>query len=156
MLVGLVLLLGPVAGAVGDRYGPKWPATVGLLAAAPLLACLGLVEGDTVEHKVLLCALLAGIGLNSTMVTGPLMAEISWSVQEGSDDSAEVPYALAYGLNSMSFSVGAILGPVLGGWICDSLGWPAMGLTLGVINVVAAAVQAVWTGGPLRLRPVRG
>ncbi|KAM4063668.1 major facilitator superfamily protein [Hirsutella rhossiliensis] len=147
----LPTFLGPFAGALSDRYGPKWPATIGLLAAAPLLVCLRFVTENTIGHQVLLCALLAGIGLSLTFVFGPLMAEITWAIQEGSDDPTVEPYALVYGLHTMSFSVGGILGPVLGGLIRDRLGWPTMGLVFGVANVVASVVQIIWTGGPLRL-----
>lgn len=101
-------LMGPVAGALSDRYGPKWPAACGSTASAILLVCLRFVKDDTTEHKVLLCALLAGIGLSTTFVFGPLMAEITWSIQEGNDDFTMVPYALAYGLHSMSYSIGGI------------------------------------------------
>lgn len=147
----LPTFLGPVAGAISDRYGPKWPATVGFLANAPFLICLRLVTDDTIGHQILLCTLLAGIGLSSTFIFNPLMAEISWSIQEDIAGFQVVPYALAYGLHTMSFSVGAILGPVLGGLIRNKLGWAAMGLALGVANLVAALVQVIWTGGPLRL-----
>jgi predicted MFS family arabinose efflux permease len=147
----LPTLLSPIAGAISDRYGSKWPATVGFLAAAPLLVCLRFVSEDTIEHQILLCALLAGIGLSTTFVFGPLMAEITWSIQEGSEDFTVVPYATAYALHTMAFSLGGIIGALLGGLVRDSLGWSAMGLALGVANLAAAAVQAVWTGGPLRL-----
>lgn len=147
----LPTLLGPIVGALSDRYGPKWLATFGFLTAAPLLVCLRFVTENTIRHQVLLCVLLAGIGLSTTFVFGPLMAEITWSIQEGNEGFTVVPYALAYGLHTMSFSIGGILGPVLGGLIRDNFGWPAMGLTLGVVNLVAAAIAAIWTGGPLRL-----
>jgi MFS family permease len=98
-------LLGPLAGAVSDRYGPKWPTTFGSLAGAPLLICLRFVSMNTLEHQALLCVLLAGIGLSEAFVFGPLMAEITWSIQEGNDDFTVIPYALAYGLHTMAFSV---------------------------------------------------
>lgn len=148
----LPTLLGPLVGDLSDRYGAKWLATIGSVASAPLLICLQFVTENTLRHQSLLCALLVGIGLSTTFVFGPLMAEITWSIQEGSEDFTVVPYALAYGLHTLSFSVGGILGPILGGLICDTFGWPAMGLALGILSLVAAVVQAIWVGGPLKLQ----
>lgn len=145
-------LLGPIAGVVSDKYGPKFPATTGFLASAPLFVCLRFVTEDSVGQQVLLCALLAGIGLSLTFVFGPLMAEITWSLQEGSANPDVEPYALAYGLHTMSFSIGGILGPLLGGLIRDHFGWGAMGLAFGIASLIAAVVQLVWIGGPLKLR----
>lgn len=149
----LPTLLGPVVGDLSDRYGAKWFATFGFLMATPLLVCLRFVTDDTITHEVMLCVILSGIGLSTTFIFGPLMAEITWSIQEDSDDSTMVPYALAYGLHTMSFSTGAILGPVAGGVLLDNFGWSSMGLALGLLNLVAAAVQIIWTGGTLRLYP---
>ncbi|KAF9767812.1 hypothetical protein IL306_014953 [Fusarium sp. DS 682] len=55
--------LGPVVGMVGDRYGPKWLASFGFLFATPFVVCLRFVDENTIQDKVLLCGLLAGVGI---------------------------------------------------------------------------------------------
>lgn len=145
----LPMFLGPVVGAISDRCGPKWLSSGGFIVSAPFLIALGYVTDDSVEHQVLLCLLLLGVGLCMTFVIGPLMAEITWSIQEDSHDFATVPYALAYGLYTVAFSCGAILGPIMGGIIRDNHGWGAVGLCLGIVAITSAVVHALWTGGPL-------
>lgn len=144
----------PIAGALSDRYGPKWMATAGFLIVTPFLICLRFVEEDTLRHKIMLCGLLVGVGIGVTLVFSPVMVEISWAVEEDLDDDepTAAPYALAYGLYNMAFSGGAILGPIMGGLIRERAGWATVGWTMGLISVVTAITQALWIGGSLTSR----
>lgn len=150
--------LGPLVGAFGDRYGPKWFAATGFAVATPFLVCTRFVEENSMEHKVMLCGLLVGVGVAIVLVFGPLMAEITWSVVgDGDEVNDEVrksvaPYAQAYGLYNVAFSGGAMLGPIMGGLIRDEVGWPTVGWVLGLVTGVTAMTQAVWVGGPLIFR----
>lgn len=144
-------LMGPMTGWLSDKYGPKWPATAGLLMATPLLVCLGFVT-DNSRPSNPPYALLGGIGLSLTFVFGPLMAGITWAIQADSDDSSVEPYAMTYGMHNTAFSIGGILGPVMGGYVRDRLGWPTMGLMFAAASLLGAVVQLLWAGGPLKLR----
>ncbi|KAM4057162.1 major facilitator superfamily protein [Hirsutella rhossiliensis] len=144
--LALPAFLSPLVGALSDRIGPKWLATGGFLAATPFLICLRFVTEDTLRHKIMLCGLLAGIGLSTTFVMGTLMAEVTWSVQQDSEDPTTVPYSLAYGIYNMAFSCGAILGPVMGGFIQASAGWQSVGWSFAILTCTAAITQAIWTG----------
>lgn len=147
--------LSPLIGFLGDRYGPKWLAAGGYLLATPFLICLRFVDEDSMNHKVMLCGLLAGVGIAIALVFGPLMAEISWAVQgdeQDEQDESPVPYALAYGLWNMAYSGGAMLGPIVGGMIRDTAGWGTVGWCLGLLTFVTAIVQVIWIGGPLHIR----
>ena len=146
----------PIAGAIVDRSGPKWMVAGGFLVASPILICLRFVSENTLGHQVLLCSLLAGIGLCLACISGPLMAEITWSIQEDSSDFTAVPYAFAYGLYTVSFACGAAIGPIFGGILSDNVGWWAVGLSLGALTAFSALVSATWTGGPLRLKTGNG
>ena len=151
--------LGPLVGVLGDKYGPKWLASTGFLLAAPFLVCTRFVKEDSMGHKIMLCGLLVGIGIAIVLVFAPLMAEITWSVVgdgsptagdgEGYEDRSTAPYALAYGLYNMAFSGGALVGPLLGGFIRDEAGWPTVGWALGLVSGVTAVTQLLWIGEPL-------
>lgn len=145
--------LGPVVGWMGDRYGPKWLTTFGFFFMTPFLICMRFVSEDTTAHKVMLCGLLFGVGAGVSFTIGPLMAEITWSVKSGkqrSDDQPE-PIALAYALYNVAFSGGALIGPLLGGFIRDKAGFATVGWALAVMTFVTGVTQLLWIGGPLKL-----
>jgi MFS family permease len=154
--VVLPAFLSPLIGALSDRYGPKWLATGGFLIATPFLVCLRFVEHNTIENKVMLCGLLVGVGITIALVFGPLMAEITWSVTEDEEEDASAmsvaPYAQAYGLYNMAFSGGALVGPIMGGLIRDSAGWPTVCWVLGLVTAVTAVTQFFWVGRPVELK----
>lgn len=69
--------LAPLVGIWVDRRGPRVPATLGFLGAAPFLVLLRLVDHKSTGQIVLLCALLA---LTSLMVANsmtPLLVDIT-------------------------------------------------------------------------------
>lgn len=142
----------PLIGDFCDRYGPKLIATVGLFFSVPFFICLRFVTEDTIQHKVMLCGLLVGIGIGIACIVGPLMAEITYSLDDGKTDPAETAYAQAYGLYNMAFSGGTLVGPLLGGFIRDGAGWGTVGWSLAIILFFTAITQLIWLGGPLKLR----
>ena len=149
----LPCFLSPVVGMLGDKFGPKWMSMSGFLACTPLAICLRFVTEDTMGNKVLLCALLAGIGFAAVFVFGPLMAEITWAIQDDVDaeETSPVPYAMAYGLYNMAWSAGAMLGPIMGGMIRESAGWGTVGWSLAILSFVSAITTVLWVGKPLNI-----
>ncbi|KAJ4313508.1 hypothetical protein N0V84_009385 [Fusarium piperis] len=144
--------LGPVIGMISDRYGPKWLATIGLLFATPFTICLRFVSENRIEDKILLCGLLVAIGIAMSCIFGPLMAEITWSVQGEDGNSGVGQIAQAYGLYNMAYSGGSLVGPLLGGLIRDNAGWGTVGWSLGIIVFVSAIPTMLYTGGPLNIK----
>ena len=140
--------LGPVVGMIGDRYGPKWLASFGFLFATPFVTCLMFVNENTIQDKILLCGLLTGVGITMACIFGPLMAEITWSVQ-GDDDTGGGQIAQAYGLYNMAYSGGSLVGPIMGGMVKDSSGWGTVGWSLGIVVFVSGIPTILYTGGPL-------
>ncbi|KAF5661583.1 vesicular amine transporter [Fusarium heterosporum] len=144
--------LGPLVGMVGDRYGPKWLASFGFLFATPFVVCLRFVDENTIQDKILLCGLLVGVGITTACIFGPLMAEITWSVQgeDGTGGAGEI--AQAYGLYNMAYSGGSLVGPIMGGFVKDSSGWGTVGWSLGIVVFVSGVPTILYTGGPLKIR----
>ena len=52
----------PLAGALSDRYGPRWIVTCAFILATPLFACLSLVTHDSPQQVILLCVVLTLFG----------------------------------------------------------------------------------------------
>lgn len=143
--------LGPLVGMIGDRYGPKWLASFGFLFATPFVVCLMFVDENTIQDKFLLCGLLVGVGITMACIFGPLMAEITWSVQgeDGTEGAGQI--AQAYGLYNMAYSGGSLVGPILGGFVKDSSGWGTVGWSLGIVVFVSGIPTILYTGGPLKV-----
>lgn len=147
--------LGPIFGYLSDKHGPRWYATAGFALACPFLILLRLVHEDTLEQKVLLCALLALIGLCLTMMLTPMMAEITYAVDAKAQRRPEGffgkngAYAQAYSLFNMAWAGGCLVGPLLSGLVTQKQGWSVATLILGCVSIFTAVPTAVWTGGSI-------
>lgn len=151
----VVSFAGPAVGWASDKYGARWLATVGFVAACPFLILLRLVHKNTMDQKVLLCALLALIGTNLTLVLTPMMAEITYAVEAKA--SRHPPgffgkngaYAQAYSLFNMAWAAGCLVGPLLSGLVNQRAGWAVTVLILGCLSLATAIPTAIWTGGSI-------
>ena len=56
--------IGPLAGWLSDRYGPRWLSACGLLLTSVLIILLRLVHYNSTSQVILLCVLLTMIGGN--------------------------------------------------------------------------------------------
>ncbi|KAB8446242.1 hypothetical protein FH972_025224 [Carpinus fangiana] len=150
--VALPSLLAPVVGYFSDRYGPRWFAAVGFLLAVPPLVLLRYVDHNSLKQKVLLCALLALIGIALDLTFPPVMAEITYVVNAKERARPGLfgdrgAYAQAYALFNMAFAGGCLIGPLWGGLIQESAGWGTMAWTLGLLSGVTAIPTALMMGG---------
>ncbi|KAF3052237.1 hypothetical protein E8E11_010958 [Didymella keratinophila] len=68
---------GPLAGWLSDRFGARWVAMSGFCSTTPLLVLLRIVEHDSLQQKVLLCALLTLVGAGLVFFLSPLGTECS-------------------------------------------------------------------------------
>ncbi|KAJ4292708.1 hypothetical protein N0V90_009371 [Kalmusia sp. IMI 367209] len=148
--------LGPVFGWLSDRYGGRYMSTAGFLLACPPLVCLRFIDSNTINDKVLICALLALVGLSLTMTFPPLMAEISAVVETKEKKMVANgmrgygpggAYAQAYALFNMAFAAGCTVGPLLAGFLVEEKGWNTMTWVLGFLSAVAAIPTFFWLGG---------
>ena len=146
---------GPLIGWVSDKYGCRWPATIGFVLAVPPLILLRLVKHDSMGQKVLICALLAVIGFTLTIVLVPIMAEITYAVEA---KAAKLPpgsfgkggaVAQGYGLFNMAFAGGSLAGPLLAGLVRERAGWGTTTLVLGCVSAFAAVPTLIWGGGSI-------
>ena len=67
----------PLVGWASDRYGSRWFVVVGFLVGAPGMVLLRLVDRDSLGMKVLLCVLLAWVGLALDLILTPMIAEFA-------------------------------------------------------------------------------
>jgi MFS family permease len=146
---------GPHIGDYSDKHGVRWLATIGFIITAPCFILMRLVDHDSIRQKVLLCALLALIGLGVTLSLTPLMAEVSYALEaQGAKRPAGFfgkngAFAQAFGLFNMAYAAGTMIGPLLAGFIKEKAGWGTATLVLGCISFVCVVPTVIWCGGSI-------
>lgn len=157
------LVLGPLAGRAVDKYGPKPAAVLGFGYLAPMLILLRLPHaGGGRGQLILYCALLALNGIGLAVIGSPSIVEAS-SVVKMYDEAnpaffgEQGPYAQLYGLNSLVFSAGLTVGPVVSGALRDAVGYGNMNVVVAGVCAVTSALSFIYVGGtPKALRRRRG
>ena len=127
---------GPLAGRLVDRKGPKPAAVLGFGYLAVTLVLLRLARPGGKPQVVLYCGLLSLNGVGMAVIGSPSIVEASYVVQMYDKANpgffgANGPYAQLYGLNSMVFSAGLTLGPILSGALKDAIDYGNMNLVVG-------------------------
>ena len=121
----------------------------------PLVVCLRFVSDNTVSHKVLLCALLVLIGFASILALVPLMAEISYIIEDKEKRTPGIwgekgVYGIAYGLFMTFFSVGGTAASLSSGYLMEGPGWGTTTLFLGVWIATCLLTCLLYVGGSIK------
>lgn len=146
------LLLGPVAGWLVDRFGPKPAAVLGFGYLVPVLILLRLARPGGTSQIVVYCVLLALNGIGLAVIGSPSIVEASTVVQRYAKANPNFfgeqgPYAQLYGINSMVFSLGLTLGPLVSGGLKDKIGYGNMNIVIAMLCLVTAILSFVFIGG---------
>lgn len=155
------VLLGPIAGWAVDRYGTKPAAVVGFGYLVPVLVLLRLAHRGGTSQIIEYCALLALCGVGLAVIGSPSIVEASFVVQrydKANPDffGANGPYATLYAINSMVFSAGLTLGPLLSGSLRDAIGYGNMNAVVAGLCLIAASLSFVNIGGKPRVLRRKG
>ena len=150
------LLIGPIAGRAVDKYGTKPAAVFGFAFLVPVLVLMRLPVDGVVDGQknilILWCTMLALNGAGLAIIGSPSIVEAS-SVVQKYDKANEGffgkngPYAQLYGFQSLTFSAGLTLGPVLSGTLRDKIGYGNMNAVFAGIAAVMAVLSLVFIGG---------
>ncbi|KAK6074347.1 vesicular amine transporter [Seiridium cupressi] len=143
--------ISPLVGWLADRYGAKWPSFAGFVVIIPTVICLRFVTENTIGHKVLLTVLLAITGVALSFSNTPLMAEITYVIVQKDKENPGLfgekgVYGMGYGLFTMAFAAGGVVGPLWAGYVNDSAGWGATMWSLSLWAASAAVVVIIWLG----------
>lgn len=156
IFIPLVLpsLFDPLIGHVCDKHPHlgRYIAAAGFLFAVPPLVLLRLVRHGGTRQIVLLCALLALVGLCVAVTAPPLMIEINLGVAAVEKRNPGLfgrngAVAQGYGLFICAFAAGTLVGPLLAGFVKENHSWGAMAWVLGLVSGVTALPIGLWLGG---------
>ena len=156
------LVFGPIAGWAVDRYGPKPAAVIGFGYLVPVLILLRLVRPGGKTEIIVYCALLALCGIGMGVIGSPSIVEASYVVSMYDKTNPDIfgangPYAQLYGINSMVFSLGLTVGPLISGSLKDAVGYGNMNIVVAALCLVTAVLSFIYIGGkPAMLKKRRG
>ena len=150
------LVLGPMAGWAVDRYGTKLAAVIGFGYLVPVLILLRLVRAGGRSQLIVYCAILALCGVGMGVIGSPSIVEASYIMQLYDKANPEYfghqgPYAQLYGINSMVFSFGLTVGPLVSGSLKDAVGYGNMNLFIAAMCLVIAMLSFIYIGGKPRI-----
>lgn len=155
-------VLGPITGFVIDKFprSCRYITTGAFLSSTPVMVLLRLVTENTMHHKILLCALLALLGLCFSLALPPLNTEVFHAVKEKEDRNPNIfgrggAMALAFGLSNMGCATGFLVGPFFAGFIRQQAGWGTMGWALGLLAGISSILIFLFLGGWIFREPVR-
>lgn len=150
----------PITGYIIDKYpkSPRYLAAGAFISAVPVAVLLRLVNDNTMHHKVVLCVLLAMLGLCLAVAMPPLVTEVFHAVKEKEDESPDIfgrggAMALAFGLSNMGFAAGSLIGPFFAGFIREDAGWGTMGWAMAIMTGVSAIPILLFIGGWIGKKP---
>ncbi|KAF2703343.1 MFS general substrate transporter [Pleomassaria siparia CBS 279.74] len=161
-LGGADFLLGPVFGWCVDRWGTKPVSIFGFTFLVPALVLLRLPTEVATHlqrgHQIALYACLLavnGMGLaiiNSTSIveSGNVM-EKYWKANSELFEG-QAPYAQLYGINSMIWSAGLTVGPLVGGYLRERIGYGNMNAVLAGVCAATAVLAALFIGRKVEIK----
>lgn len=146
------LLLGPLAGKAVDKYGSRLGASVGFgFLVLPLILLRIPHEGGSAEI-VKFCVFLAMSGFGLALISAPSVVEASFVVEQYYKANPEVfgdegPYGQLYAINSMVFSAGLTLGPLISGALRERIGFGNMNAIVAGMCAVVSVLSYMFLGG---------
>ena len=157
-LGGADFFLGPVFGWAVDRYGTRVFSVIGFAFLVPMLVLLRLPDEPSVVEKLdnghlvaLYASLLALNGAGLAVIGSPSIVEAGRLVENYSQANKDIfvegaPWAQLYGINSMVFSGGLTVGPLVAGALRDKIGYGNMNAVLAGVCLVTAVLAALFIG----------
>lgn len=157
-LGGADFFLGPAFGWAVDRYGTRLFSVVGFAFLVPTLVLLRLPEESLVVEKLdnshliaLYASVLALNGAGLAIIGSPSIVEAGRLVENYSKANKDIfsegaPWAQLYGINSMVFSGGLTVGPLVAGALREKIGYGNMNAVLAGVCAVTAVLAALFIG----------
>jgi MFS family permease len=152
--LSIPFVLDPVVGRINDKYrdARRYLAAGALLSTVPVGVCLRFVFHNSIQDKVLLCILLALLGLCFTFLLPSILVEVSYIVREKEEETPDAfgrggAMALAYGILNAAFAAGTTVGPFFAGFIRESSGWDTMSWALIILTGASALPVLLCLGG---------
>lgn len=150
LCIAIPAFAGPLAGYLSDRFGARWIAVSGFCLTSPLLMLLRFVEYDSLQQKILLCALLTLVGASLIFFLAPLGAECSFVAEEVSAQMGLDLYASSFSLMNCSLAAAGLLGPLAAGGLMDGAGWRWTTIAMGLFCITGVVPCVIASGARIQ------
>ncbi|CAG9768967.1 unnamed protein product [Ceutorhynchus assimilis] len=147
LLSGTYGLSSPMWGWLSDKMKDyTWIMTTGLFCSSVVLLFLGPSPVLTfVEDSICLNAVaLSALGVSTGMALIPTYQYISDSAIENGFQESLGTHSVIAGLWSSVYSLGEVIGPVLGGTLMQNFEFPVTSSTMALINFVGAILALIY------------
>ncbi|KAF9322098.1 hypothetical protein BG003_006943 [Podila horticola] len=140
LAISLPTFISPVAGWFSDKYGGKYMSMAAITLCAVFITVLGIP--DIPLWTVIL--FLVGIGGTCATYITPVLGELSAVVRITGDGDG---FARAFALFNMFFSLGMVVGPLLGALIYQETSMLWTCVLIGVVTVLMLPMVFMYMGG---------
>ncbi|OZJ03935.1 hypothetical protein BZG36_02931 [Bifiguratus adelaidae] len=134
----------PLAGWLTDKFGAKVVTLIGLVTVTVTSCVMSLPNAQT--GIIPLVFILIVNGFFSSFVITPVLAEISHVVLATGAVNGD-----GYAIFNIAFSVGLVIGPIVGGVAFNNIGFFWTTIILGLITIVMVPPVGLWCGGTSKL-----
>ncbi|OBZ91567.1 putative MFS-type transporter C18.02 [Choanephora cucurbitarum] len=136
----------PVSGYLTDKFGPKIVCLTTLIICSITMLLIGIPNRSTAGGVAPLIVIFAIQGFTAFAFMTPVLPEIAYVVQELNADDGDSGQAMSYALFNVAFALGGLVGPLLGGFLYDRIGFFYMCVVIGAFLIVCAPYVALFTG----------
>ncbi|KAF8987627.1 hypothetical protein BGZ52_003541 [Haplosporangium bisporale] len=140
LAISLPTFISPVAGWFSDKYGGKYMSMAAITLCAIFITVLGIP--DIPLWTVIL--FLVGIGGTCATYITPVLGELSAVVRVTGDGDG---FARAFALFNMFFSLGMVVGPLLGALIYQETSMLWTCVLIGVVTILLLPMVFMYMGG---------
>jgi MFS family permease len=145
------LLLGGLGGRAVDKYGGRIVSTIGYGYIAIPLVLLRIPHAGGTSEIIKFCVFLAMAGLGQALINSPGLVEASYVLERYHHANKELfgedgPYAQLYALNSVMFSGGLTVGPLIAGALREKIGYGNMSAVVAGMCLVMSGLSWMFLG----------
>lgn len=145
------LIVGPVAGWIMDRQGPKPVVVVGFGLLVPISILLRIVQPGGLVQILIYCILLTFCATCLAATNAPALVESTLVIEKYYQANLEIfgpnrPSAQISSITGFVYNAGTAIGPLLAGLLKDAIGYGNMNLVTAALSLITALLAFFYTG----------
>ncbi|KAF7722854.1 hypothetical protein EC973_002656 [Apophysomyces ossiformis] len=141
----------PLAGYFSDKYGSKIVCLSTTLLCVVMVALMGIPNANTPGGIVPLIIIFAIQGFSSFAFITPVLPDLANVVQQQNPDGGDDGQGRSYAFFNMAFASGALVGPIIGGYMYASIGFFWMCITIAAVLLICTPPIYLYMGEPGKL-----